>query len=415
MSSQSACRSFFELPVELSILFIELLPVKDLISFCLVSKTALDIAQPLLYKDVELRIDFDSALIVDFTGREQLQLFLLRRTLRENLSLRGNIKKLELTFKDLASHWDIDSPTVLGETELFEFASWFKSVRNFTMIFNFFQSATEFDLGWRLFIQAVRSMPKLEELSFSGGSRLDHPTLLQLLHPLRLKVLQMNCMGLRWKPPMMRNEDSQVFDRELGSLKDLEIEAGEEYTDLQGLLPWCTKLQTLTLGDLALGVNLCPESFALQELLAPIKLTLRELTLRFPSRIGNKKMKSHQMRISELTSLHSLFLMDWMIEEEDQASEVYEALFSGQLKKFMWFYNEWSPNHQQLTVGNILTVKDAFLYSKEHSIFLEKFVFEVKLQPGGTRFEQIKMATLTLENELKNLIAEVECVSEYLR
>jgi hypothetical protein len=414
MSSKLYPRQFFELPVEISLQCVELLPKRDLLAFCTTCKTALSITQPLLYRNVKLNIDFDSALPVDFTGTVQTQLFLLRRTLKNNSNLRKFIKVFELDFKDLASHWDIDDPRILGVAELLEFVGWFNSVKSFTMTFNFFQSSTEFDLGWRLFMQTVRNMPHLEELSLAGGSRLDHSTLLQLLHPLRLKFLQLNCLGPIWKLPLPRSQYPQVFHLELESLRDLEIEAGEDYADLSGLLPWCTKLQTLKLGDLALGVTSSAKSFTMQGLLAPINITLRELTLRFPSRIESKKMKLCQMRISELTSLHSLFLMDWMIGEEDQPFDIYDALFSGQLRKILWFYNEWSTQHRQLTISNIYAIKDAFSYAKKHECYLSTFVFEVKLQKDTSRYSNVKQAISVLEKELKNTISVVDCVCEYL-
>jgi hypothetical protein len=400
--------SLLHLPNEILLIVIVLLynenSIQELSNLCLVNKRLLALAQPLIFRTIDLPINFDPFPRAVST----IRLTSLHQAISDNKRLGTFVHKLNLEIQEARKNpiygREGSSQNVFGSSRIFkqisELASWIPTLQEFGITHGLvLRNSWE----WELTLAVIQSLQSLQRLEISSNLRLDTFILLQSLQTLnKLKSLSINSDGALLGNSQMRWRPSPSW-----SMKELRQVSGLDLLDMAKILPYCSKLEDISFQFCNDSVSMIPN------LLSSFSSTLHSLHLTGSSEYSNIQPRLHLkdlLFIQRLPLLKNLSISDWTIFPDSQPREFFDVLLSQSAYKLLWFYVEQIPEHKLFTKFLVPYMRDAFNYGRTYKCTVEYFCLDI-FQPGATADELAEVAkdVISLQAELTSLGINHNC------
>jgi hypothetical protein len=396
--------SLLDLPTELHLIIIDMLCEeydKDALSkLCLTNKYLLALAQPFLFREIDLTITFPYT-------RSRSQLNSLHHVLSTNKTLRGFIHcfRTYIEGPSVYLHPAQISWKTLIFTQLCTIMAWLPTLREFGMRHEY-PSLSAWQ--WELTLKMLHQVPNLEKLDIFSSMTLCNSILLQELQ----KLSMLKSVKLHWKDTMFTVPVPGLIWRQppgswsLSTLRRLDC--GFSTLNIMAVLPYCSALEDLTVPFGEIPIPL------LQRTLTPVFSTLQTLTLVYRNGVRNLYPKipfNDFIFIQELPQLTSLKITDWTIHPEHQPKDFSEIFLCGTSYELRWVYTEWTFAHEPFTRLLIPFMNDAFSYGNEgfQNSGVGDSDLELRLEEDSQNWDEINKELPILQAKLTDLGVNTSC------
>jgi hypothetical protein len=189
-------------------------------------------------------------------------------------------------------------------------------------------------------------------------------------------------------------------------------------------LPFCPNLQKLKWIDLSLsGSDIRSSAPSVQEVLAPVAGTLRDLTLSCTGKNygDNKRPVLKHMAVSSLPKLRKLRMENWIVEIDDDPQYVFEALFSGGVKEVEWKFWNHSAKIDRITPRMVQIMIESLRLAQKHEGGLKRVRIEavVRQKVGGSEIEtdipSLQKNFELIQSELREKGVDIKCLVVVVR
>jgi hypothetical protein len=396
--------SLLDLPYEILLDVFSLFPrMKTLRTLCLTHSTIQSLVQPLIFKDIKIRIHFDPFPQAMMSER---RLVSLHQALSKNSSLGGYVHYLDVEIDESGKVLGLQSHSTASNSshafkQLTEISGWLTNLRELKIRHGLLDQRNPWE--WEVTLSMVLQLHNIEVLTLDTKLKLDTHVLLHALQEAtKLKTLSVTSSGLLLGNSSKSSPPSA--DWSMDCLTRLYCDS--DAIDMTKILPYCTKLQNLTFPWFDKSIALLPG------LLIPFASTLSSLLL-----ICSDRIQSHSQRISlkefsfikTLTSLQRLVIVDWLLCNDDEAVDFYEAFLSGPSLKLIWLYTEHTSEHKIHTRPTLVVIGSAFRYGNARWLSVRDFYLDIYLHSTENDLTEIQEEVNVLNNELTGLGVTAEC------
>jgi hypothetical protein len=369
-------------------------------ALCLTNKGLLSWARPLLYKhfDLGFQVFTSTPPVIVF----QQSSLLVYRTLSAKEFLRAHVRQLRIRInnqgrKKKATDRLIEGHPLDGYTMLLQLVGWLVDVRCLSIEGN--RRSVGSHLPWGLMIHISEEMKLLEEITIKYDLNIKTSALLRFLRPTtQLRLLDLQCDGLHWcyhseslAYPIVANLGSQ-------NLLELRLTRVRDTALVKEFLPMCKNLRSLSWSCLELESNQ-----TIQDLLFPIRNTLKELSLWAALPRSESNLKLHQLQLSGLPLLEHFSVGGWSFDSDDQPTKIQQALLTDSLHSFTFtYYGDW-------TAALAKVMREAFLQAT--CLILKNATVQIVLHPDydENQFEELSQEMELLANELSKRGIATQC------